>query len=74
MWKLQPLLSYPELFQFDPVEATHSPFRHMATRRLDDIMTKVLKAMGVEAKFRGKKTMLLRQAGIATLDMGGSEY
>ena len=74
LWKLQPLLSYPELFQLNPIEATDNPFRQMTTRRMDDVMAKVLKAMGAEAKFHGRKTLLFRQAGIATFDLGESEY
>ena len=51
------------------MDGTDNPFRQMATRRLADIIVKVLKAMGAKAQFHGRKTLLFRQPGIATLDM-----
>lgn len=45
----------------------------MITKRIDAIMGNVIRDMGLEETFKGRKTLLYRQAGLGKLHMGGGK-
>ena len=60
-WKLNPLLAAPGLWQHKAEEIVTSPCKHTITQRFIDIIKKIIKKMGHEARFKGRKTLLLRE-------------
>lgn len=73
LWKLQPLMSAPGLWETDTVDSAFNPHRHIKTNRLINIMTRILKDMHRDAQHVGRKTLLLREAGFVKLVLKGGE-
>ena len=72
-WKLNPLLAAPGLWQHKAEEIVNSPYKHTTTQRFIDIIAKLVKQMGHEARFKGRKTLLLREAGFVIMFLAGGE-
>ena len=72
-WKLNPLLAASGLWQQKAEEIINSPYKHATTQRFIDIMTKIIKDMGYEARFKGRKTLLLREAGFVIVFLAGGD-
>lgn len=72
-WKLNPLLAASGLWQHKGEEIVISPYKHATTQRFIDIMTKIIKDMGCEDRFKGRKTLLVREAGFVIMFLAGGE-
>ena len=73
LWKIQPLMSAPGLWQTRAVDYSTNPFKRTDTPRLIDIIAKVLKGMQKDAQHIGRKTLLVREAGFVKPVLKGGE-
>lgn len=74
-WKLHPLLSRAGLWERQARNAVTNPYKHTTTQHIIDEMTKIMKNdMGVGDKYKGRKTLMIREAAFVIFALAGGMY